>query len=838
MLTVTAIVGAALVIGAGLAAWQADRATRAWRAEQKSLAEVDRQRRQAEADLSRALQAAARLQGVAERLLRRPETSEVGRELVENALQLCQTLLDEHGQHPEVRRRTALAYLQISRLHISLKRNTQAKDSLQRAIAIFESLADERPDWPLAIFCRADLTGCYVNLSAVLADEDQLERAVAVGRRAERLLVELAQDFQREGDRRKVQHRLGKIRGNLAGYLADLGRPEEAEKAYREASAIQRALLDRWPEATEYRAYLAWSESMLGELLCDHFGGRLDEAEPMLRGALRFEEEAVKQSPETAEYRSNLAQTQRRLGKLLAAKGVHDQAEQAYREAASLQQQLAQEYPHVVDYRGFLAGTLVGLGRLLCDTGRFPEGSDQYRKVIDLGEQLLREFPKDPGRKEGLAEDYSNLGNTLVNLGRLQDAEEPYQRALALQQELTRDHPDVSDYQTGLAATCDNLGILYAKLKQNDKAKQFFQRALDIGKQLVERAPHAEEHKHNLARIYNNFGGACGDDDEAEKALLAALAIHQDLAEQVSRVPAHRQTLLDSWNNLGVFYENRDRLEEAESCYVKALAVQEALAKSAPDAGVYEMGLAQIHFNWAELHEKLGRPDKAAAAYQQVADILEKPAYAQQPGLQTFLAAAYACLGKLQTDAGQYAEGVGLCQKGRDILEKLLNNHPDVPDIRQELAYAHCKLARILTNFPDVKRRDTHRALTLAQQAVELAPDDKDVLSTLGLALYREGKWEEAVAALDKRPTNESDKNLAASGDGGDGFLLAMAHWRLGQKEEARNCYDEALSRIAERNREGEETLRLRREAAELMGITTRDPATNNETKEQPPQPK
>jgi tetratricopeptide (TPR) repeat protein len=59
------------------------------------------------------------------------------------------------------------------------------------------------------------------------------------------------------------------------------------------------------------------------------------------------------------------------------------------------------------------------------------------------------------------------------------------------------------------------------------------------------------------------------------------------------------------------------------------------------------------------------------------------------------------------------------------------------------------------------------------------------------------------------------------------GFIQAMALWQLGEKEKARNCYQEA-ARLAE-NHLGNEILCLERdEAAALLGIKERSVAAKN----------
>ena len=82
------------------------------------------------------------------------------------------------------------------------------------------------------------------------------------------------------------------------------------------------------------------------------------------------------------------------------------------------------------------------------------------------------------------------------------------------------------------------------------------------------------------------------------------------------------------------------------------------------------------------------------------------------------------------------------------------------------------------------------RAVELAKTATELMPQEGKYQRTLGLALYRNGDWKGAVAALEK------SAQLASGGDGEDWILLAMAHWQLGHKAEARKWADKAFASL------------------------------------------
>ena len=67
---------------------------------------------------------------------------------------------------------------------------------------------------------------------------------------------------------------------------------------------------------------------------------------------------------------------------------------------------------------------------------------------------------------------------------------------------------------------------------------------------------------------------------------------------------------------------------------------------------------------------------------------------------------------------------------------------------------------------------------------------------------------------------------LRKGGDSLDWFFLAMADWKLGNKDAARVWYDKALEWMEKNDPANEELIRFRAEAAELLGLP--QPATES----------
>ena len=104
-----------------------------------------------------------------------------------------------------------------------------------------------------------------------------------------------------------------------------------------------------------------------------------------------------------------------------------------------------------------------------------------------------------------------------------------------------------------------------------------------------------------------------------------------------------------------------------------------------------------------------------------------------------------------------------------------------------------------MTGLPK-ELREPALGVKLARGAVELEPGVATYWNTLGVAQYRAGDWNAAIAALQK------SMELRKGGDSFDWFFLAMAYEKLGDTEKARQWYERATVWM-EKNRATDEQL-------------------------------
>jgi tetratricopeptide (TPR) repeat protein len=148
----------------------------------------------------------------------------------------------------------------------------------------------------------------------------------------------------------------------------------------------------------------------------------------------------------------------------------------------------------------------------------------------------------------------------------------------------------------------------------------------------------------------------------------------------------------------------------------------------------------------------------------------------------------------------------------QDLLADFPNDgHRQLWRLRRAISFNN--LAWLLATTPGYKSEDHASAVELAMKAVELAPKARTHWNTLGVAYYCAGDWKGSLTALAK------SMELSKGGDSFDWFFLAMAHWQLGQKEEARKWYEQAVQWMEKNSPQDEELLRFRAEAAKLLGV-------------------
>jgi serine/threonine protein kinase/Flp pilus assembly protein TadD len=328
---------------------------------------------------------------------------------------------------------------------------------------------------------------------------------------------------------------------------------------------------------------------------------------------------------------------------------------------------------------------------------------------------------------------------------------------------------------------------------------------------------------------------AQGNEKEVEALRRQKLA---DTTKAVERTPGDPET----WMQRGVANAELHRHREAIADYEKGISLLEQLP-TFPNKREQRLRHAGAYSDLANSYAALGEQTAAEQLYKKTLELRKAVLGADhQDTLWTMhsLANSYAAQGR-HAEAAKLGEETLVLQRvklGRDHPDTLWRMH-DLADSYAavdryteavklyeetlaprkngpgafDTAQSMNKLAWLLATCPDAKVRDAARAVELAKRAIERTPKQGTYHGTLGTAHYRASAWNEAVAELEK------SMGLKSGGDSFDWFFLAMAHWKLGAKDKAREWYNKAVQWMNTHQPKNEELRRLRAEAAELLRL-------------------
>ena len=233
-----------------------------------------------------------------------------------------------------------------------------------------------------------------------------------------------------------------------------------------------------------------------------------------------------------------------------------------------------------------------------------------------------------------------------------------------------------------------------------------------------------------------------------------------------------------------------------------------------PEAVRYLLGqIAEEQKRWPQAiqwYEQVQDGDNALNARLRTANVIAKQGkledarkYLQQvatdnPAEQVQLTVVEA---QLLRDANRHGDAFAL-------LDEALKRQPEQPELLYDYALTAEKLEKYdllesnLRKLIQVRPEHAHaynalgysfaerntrlaEARKLIEKALELAPEDYYIIDSLGWVQYREGKLKDAAATLQRAYTGRPDAEIGAH--------LGEVLWQLGQRDEARRIWDEAL---------------------------------------------
>jgi serine/threonine protein kinase/Flp pilus assembly protein TadD len=493
------------------------------------------------------------------------------------------------------------------------------------------------------------------------------------------------------------------------------------------------------------------------------------------------------------------------------------------------------------------AGAYVGRGYIYRGLGRLDLAYADLEKAIELD-------PENPDA-------HATLGSFLIDYpGLLPQGPEPAVRdarevGLAM---LKR----VVELQPTRPASHGDLGYAYVKVGQRKKAVDEFKKAAEL------LGPGSAEAVFYLAEVDRHAGNYRSALENAKKCLSLSpsdpwvgrriAVVYHQIADLHYRLGEDEQFLAASLKSLelpgssantrawtlftrGKYYMRRKDYPAALSDFSRSIQLNPSFVDS------YKRR-AWLHFHFGRYQEALADIAKAVESNPEDLSSLTwiSPELMASCPDEKFRAGILALADKAiertrgkfggYVARGQLYAGLKLYDKARADFDKameLVEGGTTDADTLNEVAW-------LLATSSAAEFRDPKRAVALATKAVELAPKGRLIWNTLGAAHYRAGDWKAAIIwntlgaahyrAGDWRAAItalEKSMELGQGGDALDWFFLAMAHWQLGNKEQARTWHDKAVAWMDKHMPDNDELKRFRAEAAELLGV--KDPPSRKE---------
>jgi tetratricopeptide (TPR) repeat protein len=519
--------------------------------------------------------------------------------------------------------------------------------------------------------------------------------------------------------------------------------------------------------------------------------------------AFRRERDTARQEKERAEghlrWVHRRVDVLNRLGRdLLRRPGQYRTGQAVLEEVLAFYQELLPEEGNDPKVRREAAQLFRQVADVHLTLGQAAKAADARAREASLLSSLLEEEPASKALRIQLADSHRSRGNALRDLGKAREARAAYDRAAELHEELLREFPDEPLYQVALANTLLNTATLLSPQDQAEELEALYRCALELDRAAVHAAPANPKYNAELALVLEDQGLfflETGRGSEARDAVCEALAIHQKVLSGGRLKGYIERYVARNFVSLGRVLAAAGQAQEAEQSYQKAVNLLDPLVAAMPESAIPRADLARTLAGQADLLKELGRVPDAEQTRRRVIREYEKlnADFPEDPDHRRGLVQSYLELVRLLWELGRQSEAAEPYRKAFELA-------PEDPVVNNNLAW-------FLATSPEPRLRDAALAVRLAQKAVAAESQSANYWNTLGVAHYRNGDDRGAVAEL------ETAMSLRAGGDSYDWFFLAMAHWRLGNRDEARTWFDRAVEWLDGHKPHDDELRRIRAEA-------------------------
>ncbi len=535
-----ALVFLALVVGLGVAAWQAQIA-----AAQAKVARAERAKAEQRFNQVREL-ARSVIFDYHDAIAALPGSTAVRERIVQDALKYLDNLSQEASEDRPLLREMASAYEKVGKvqgnsLYSNLGNTDGAMKSYRASLAIREKLlADTPEDREL----QHEVADSHEGVGDILYTAGDLTAGVQSYQRAletrERLAAAEPETLRYALALGQLYTKLGDIHG-MEGYT-NLGDTTGALAHYRKAQAVLEPLAAAHPQDQEvkssYCTLLTHSSAVAmksGDAL-----GALDAA----RRALVLLEQIAAFDPNNQNSRSEMLAGKAVLRLVLAENNLLPEAIELSKSIIADMEKMSAADPENSSFRRSLGVTYNALARDLLSSGNPAGALESHRKALVIAEAAFRSDPNSDDAKADYAFTLQRVGEAHAANGEHPAALEKYREALAIREPMAA-------AATSNASARDDVAIIHMHIARSvgaagksPAAIAAFRKALPLSEESSAQDPANARRRTRLAIAYADF---------AKLYLTAARAAQRDRAESAEdwrQAREHFARSLDLWNEL------------------------------------------------------------------------------------------------------------------------------------------------------------------------------------------------------------------------------------------------------------------------------------------------
>ena len=371
----------------------------------------------------------------------------------------------------------------------------------------------------------------------------------------------------------------------------------------------------------------------------------------LLTDALNYYQAFLDEHSHDLSLKEDVAQASHNLGRIQEELGEFDKALAFYERAAASEREAIATTKVNLKATEALSDTLTAAGRVHQKLQAFDKFAQFNSEAMQLRETLARTDGENVEYQRKLASSHMNAGLVSLSQGKLDEASHSMQRAQTIRTPW-KDTVTARLLRRDFAKGYYNLGLLAVERHDADAAKQAFEQAASILENLVNQQPLDLEQKLLLATCVRLVGDSVAGGDDPTLA-----------------IPS----------------------------YQRALTLFLSLANRNPEVFEYQLALAQLYMNLANIQKETARKS-AWQSLTSAIELLDKLNDAQTtPDLKEDLAVALRTRAEVTESDGEANARQDL-EKSVRILEELVAAHPDRPEYAQELERSQTVLSERRVN--------------------------------------------------------------------------------------------------------------------------------------------